>query len=139
MTSVNAHIDPTCRPLNMSNSITFSSILFRTSTSKTNKKGDIGSPCLSPLPIFKGLDGAPLKKTQINAPERQDLMQPLNFWRNPIFSKTLPMLSQSIVSHAFSKSSFRRIPVFLYFFNQLTTSFAINARPKICVPLTNDV
>ena len=77
------------------------------SAASTNKSGDRGSPCLTPLLQRKTSPHTPFKITDEDPELRMALIQEIHLLPKPLASMILRIASCSILSKAFSKSSFR--------------------------------
>jgi len=79
------------------------------SAAKTKSRGERGSPCLTPLLQWKVLPGTPFNRT-VDVPElRMELIPDHHFMSKPLCAITSKITLCSILSKAFSKSSFRTI------------------------------
>lgn len=80
----------------------------KTSAAKTKRRGDKGSPCLTPLLHLKGIPGTPFKRTAEEPEHKIALIQEIHLAENPLYCSMDKMTWYSTLSKAFSKSSFRR-------------------------------
>lgn len=83
-------------------------ILFNESAIKSNKKGDKGSPSLSPCLHLKKGPNSPLKEMQDLLPLSMSNIQLMNRDPKPLAESTSKRKSQFTLSKAFSKSNFSR-------------------------------
>jgi hypothetical protein len=60
------------------------SILVKASTSKLNRRGDMGSSCLKPFPVLKVALSSPLANTLIEPPKTILLIQPIHLSPKPL-------------------------------------------------------
>ena len=99
--------------------------------------GESGQPCLSPRVAWKNLAGCPLISGAIHGTEMQALIQPINFWENPNFRKTVNRKSCRTRSKALARSNL--ITISFSFFLQLVcmASWTRMMLSRICRPLTN--
>jgi len=85
--------------------------LFRTycksSAVNTNKRGDRGSPCLTPLLHWNYFPGTPFNKTEELAVDNITDTHLIQSFRKPIANIMSAMVVCSTVSKAFEKSSFK--------------------------------
>jgi hypothetical protein len=83
--------------------------LENTLTPKMKKKGDRGSPCLSPLPGKMNPKGLPFRRMEKEGVEMQTLIQEIQIELNPNLSKMASKKFHSILSKAFSMSIFKNM------------------------------
>jgi hypothetical protein len=76
-------LEPTEKPERRPMSMVIENILLKASMTTTNRRGDRGSPCLSPLELLKKLDGEPLTKTEKRTEEMQCDIQETHFSPKP--------------------------------------------------------
>ena len=83
------------------------------SAARTNRRGERGSPCLTPLLHLKFFHGIPFRRTAELAVLRRFCIQLTHFSENPLCFRISRIAWCSTLSKAFSKSSFRMIISFI--------------------------
>jgi hypothetical protein len=86
---------------------------WRRSAANTNKRGEKGSPCLTPLLQWKVLPGTPLRRTEEVPEPRMSLIQLTHLEPKPLLYKISIIAWCSSLSKAFSKSNLRMTISFL--------------------------
>jgi hypothetical protein len=76
-------LEPTEKPERQPLSTVTENILLKASITTTNRRGDRGSPCLSPLEQLKKLDEEPLTKSKKHTKEMQCDIQETHFSPTP--------------------------------------------------------
>ncbi|BAS78794.1 Os02g0499575 [Oryza sativa Japonica Group] len=77
------------------------------SATKTKRRGEIGSPCLTPRRHLKVFPGTPLRRTEVVEVVRISLTQFIQVLVKPLAFSTVRMAECSTESKAFSKSILR--------------------------------
>lgn len=122
---------PTSIPFHRFNEIAFWMTKFRVSTMRSNKKGERGSPCLSPHWSLKGGDGDPFMRIDAEADITHALIQPLHLVGNDIWKRTQSRKSQEILSKALWKSSFSIIAFVFWCLHDSINSAAMSASSRL--------
>lgn len=107
------------------------------SAASTNRRGESGSPCLTPLLQIKVLPGIPLRRTEEVPDSRRLLIQLIHFWENPLCCRVSKMNWCPILSKAFSKSSFKMTISFLEWWQRCRNWKAQPKQSWIVLPLIN--
>jgi hypothetical protein len=74
---------------------------WRRSAPRTNRRGDKGSHCLTPLLHLNGCPGMPLKRIEDEPEERTTLTQEIHFSEKPLCLITCKITSYSLLSKVF--------------------------------------
>jgi hypothetical protein len=83
--------------------------IWRSSAASTKRKGDRGSPCLTPLLHLKNFPGIPLSRTAVQAEFRMLVTHRIQLSGKPRLDMICNITWCSTKSNAFSKSSFRMV------------------------------
>jgi hypothetical protein len=84
-------------------------IHYSNSAAIINKRGGIGSPCLTPLLQLMLFPGTPFRRTEVVADSKMLVVHLIQLSSNPNLCIIVRMVECSIVSKVFVKSNFRMI------------------------------
>lgn len=83
------------------------------SAARTKRRGERGTPCLTPLLQWTIFPGNPLRRTEEFLEFKTDLIHSIHLFPNPYLDMICKSASCSILLNVFSKSSLRMINSFL--------------------------